>query len=180
MDRSLPCYAGPRSIAKVYAASSSGYDGGMARCSTALLLLLSSSLSLSAQRSPASGLVGDWREPGDSVIRIAPCGPKLCARLVQISPGAPSRTDGHNANVAERARPLCGLEIGTGFQPTGPDRAIEGHLYDPKTGRTYHGEMMREGEVLHLRGYVGFRLFGRTEDWSWVSGGLKTPCSQAQ
>ena len=124
-----------------------------------------------------SGVKGDWREPGGSVIRIASCGPDVCATLIGISRQAPSRVDGRNPEPKERSRNLCGLQIGTGFQPNGPDHAGNGHLYDPKSGRTYHGEMTSEGDTLHLRGYVGFRLFGRTEDWTRVVGGLKGSCS---
>ena len=127
-------------------------------------------------QTPQSHLVGDWREPGGSVIRVEACGSDLCARLVQISGTAPSRTDGENPVPAKRSEPLCGLQIGTGFHGTDPDHASDGRLYDPKTGKTYHGEMTREGDTLHLRGYLGMKAFGRTEDWTRI-GALKATCS---
>lgn len=122
------------------------------------------------------GVEGTWREPGGSVIRVAPCGPNVCATLVEISKQAPSRLDTENPEPAKRSRALCGLYIGTGFHLNDPDHASDGHLYDPKTGKTYHGEMTSEGDTLHLRGYIGFKAFGRTEDWTRVED-LKGSCN---
>ena len=133
-------------------------------------LLASLAVVLFALPAPAqnSGVASDWREPGGSVIRIAPCGAELCARLVALSSQAPGRADVHNPDPAKRIRPLCGLQIGYGFQPSGPDHAEGGHLYDPKSGKTYQGEMTARGDHLMLRGYVGIKLFGRTEEWTRI------------
>ncbi len=148
---------------------------GMTRTLYALALLTASTAFAHAQN---TGVLGDWREPGGSVIRVAPCGPDVCARLIQISSQAPSPLDLQNPDEAKRSQRLCGLQIGTGFQRKDPDHAEDGLLYDPKTGKTYHGEMTREGGTLHLRGYVGFKLFGRTENWTHISG-LKATCAAA-
>ena len=125
--------------------------------------------------SQTGSLIGDWREPGGSAIRIAPCGAELCASLIQISPQAPSPFDTNNPDAAKRSQRLCGLQIGFGFHPIDPTHADDGQLYDPKTGKTYQGEMTSQGDTLHLRGYVGLRAFGRTEDWTRIAS-LKTTC----
>ena len=141
------------------------------------LLLLSAALAASSLcQAQSSPLLGDWREPGGSVIRIASCGDLLCARLVAISPQAPSPFDIHNPDPAKRSNRLCNLQIGTDFHPQGPNQAGDGQLYDPKTGKTYHGELTRDGDTLHLRGYIGIKAFGRTEDWARVSS-PKASCS---
>lgn len=113
-----------------------------------------------------TGVVGYWREPGGSVLHVAPCGDAVCATLVRISKAAPTTTDGNNPDTTLRQRPLCGLAVGTAFRLDGPDKAEDGKLYDPKSGKTYQGTMRSEGDVLHLRGYVGMKAFGRTEDWA--------------
>ena len=99
----------------------------------------------------------------------------MCAHLIQISPQAPTPFDIHDPDPAKRSQRLCGLRIGYDFQPTNPSHAEGGQLYDPRNGKTYHGEMTSEGDTLHLRGYVGLRMFGRTEDWTRISS-LKTTC----
>jgi uncharacterized protein (DUF2147 family) len=44
-----------------------------------------------------------------------------------------------------------------------------GHLYDPKSGHTYRGTIVAEGDALKLHGYIGVSLFGRTETWQRVA-----------
>lgn len=125
---------------------------------------------LASAQEKQAGVLGEWQEPSGSVIRIAMCGQEVCARLVFISPHAPEMMDVHNPDQSLRKRPLCGLEIGRGFHLAGPDHAEGGSLYDPKSGKTYHGEMTRSGDHLDLRGYVGIKLFGRSETWSRPTG----------
>ena len=121
-----------------------------------------------------SSVLGDWREPGGSVIHIARCGEDVCASLIKVSPAAGASLDVNNPDTAKRSTPLCGLQIGYGFHLTSPDHADDGHLYDPKSGKTYSGEMTAQGDQLELRGYVGIKAFGRSEEWTRVSA---TPAS---
>jgi uncharacterized protein (DUF2147 family) len=129
-------------------------------------------LSLKGQTSP---MFGNWKEPTGAVIRIEPCSSGLCFRLVSLSPQSPEATDIHNPNAAQRNRALCNLEIGSQFHLSDQTHAYGGMLYDPKSGKTYRGEMEVEGDSLHLRGYVGMPIFGRTEIWQRASGNI-VPC----
>lgn len=137
--------------------------------------LLIPAVSLHAQTAAApvpnaqtTGVQGDWREASGSVIRIAPCGDALCAKLVLVSAAAPVSVDGMNPDANLRTRPLCGLLIGEGFRSSDPNKADDGKLYDPKTGKTYKGAMTSEGDTLLLRGYIGIAAFGRTAKWDRV------------
>jgi uncharacterized protein (DUF2147 family) len=86
--------------------------------------------------------------------------------VVAIGPKAPSKLDIYNPDPAKRTRELCGLQIGSGFLIHTPDEARDGTLYDPKTGKTYHGNAKLVGNRLELRGYVGIPLFGETQTWT--------------
>jgi uncharacterized protein (DUF2147 family) len=121
------------------------------------------SLSLHAETPTVQGY---WREPLGAVLRIARCEDKLCIQIVAFSPGNHPHVDEHNPNASLRGRSLCGLRIGSGFLETDPRHARGGHLYDPRTGRTYSGSMTAEGDRLNLRGYFGIKLLGRTETWT--------------
>lgn len=90
----------------------------------------------------------------------------VCARIIGIRKSAPVQVDGRNTDVSLRNRPLCGLQVGTNFRPTDADHATDGTLYDPESGKTYRGSMQRVGDTLALRGYVGLKVFGRTEKWT--------------
>ena len=133
---------------------------------SATLLVLALTTAAAHGQQPGSHLLGDWRAPQGSIIRIAPCGPALCLTLVHIRPDAPSQLDIHNPDTRQHTRKLCGLTIGHNFHATSPDHAESGTLYDPKSGHTYHGEMTADATHLHLRGYIGLSLFGRTETWT--------------
>ncbi len=117
------------------------------------------------QTVPTAGVRGYWREPSGSILRILPCGPALCVEIAALSAGSHPKTDTHNPDPRLRNRPLCGLRIGADFSQSDPQHARGGRLYDPKSGRTYRGQMTAAGNLLELRGYVGLPLFGRTETW---------------
>jgi len=132
-------------------------------------------LSLPASAEEA-GVRGYWQEPSGAVIQVADCTQGLCLNIVALPPGDHPRTDLHNPDEKLRGRALCGLRIGLGFTQTDPQHAGGGHLYDPKSGRTYSGSMTAQGNTLRLRGYLGISLLGRTEIWTRVGQGHAT-CS---
>ena len=109
---------------------------------------------------------GYWTEPGGSTIHIERCADAVCAVLAGISKSEPYTTDGQNPDPALRTRPLCGLRIGESFHLEGTGKLEGGKLYDPKSGKTYQGSIEAKGNTLKLRGYVGAKIFGRTETWS--------------
>ena len=112
-----------------------------------------------------AGVMGVWREPEGARIEVHACGKEVCLKLIRLSDNPAGTKDGHNPDKSLRERPLLGLEIGQGFHLTDTNHAEDGMLYDPKSGKTYHGAMESEGNELKLRGYVGFKAFGRTEIW---------------
>jgi uncharacterized protein (DUF2147 family) len=132
-------------------------------------------LSMTATQAQTDGVLGNWMNPTGSIIQIYRCGSNVCARLIAIRHDAPSRVDSNNPNAALRTRSLCGLQIGTNFHLSSPNRAEGGQLYDPQSGKTYSGSMTRDGDELKLRGYVGISLFGRTEIWTQARGDI-SPC----
>ena len=111
------------------------------------------------------GVLGTWKEPAGAKIEVHLCGAEVCAKLLKLSDDAPKTNDGNNPDKKLQQRPLVGLEIGTGFRLADASHAEDGKLYDPKSGKTYHGSMTSEGDSLKLRGYVGIKAFGRTEIW---------------
>ena len=112
------------------------------------------------------GVLGDWKTPGGDVVHIDRCGPVVCLWIVSVNASAPVTTDARNPDSSLRGRALCGLKIGSAFSLRDGDHAAGGSLYDPKSGRTYSGQMSAQGSALHLRGYVMLSLFGRSETWT--------------
>ena len=113
-------------------------------------------------------VVGDWREPGGSVLHVSRCGDQVCMNVILLRPKEPLRFDIHDPDPSRRTLPLCNLRIGYDFQPEGAEVAKDGRIYDPESGHTYHAEMHIEGGELRLRGYILFPALGRTERWTRV------------
>ncbi len=126
------------------------------------VLLLLSMLALP----PDSPMLGNWITSDKSIVQVHTCeGDHLCVRIATIARKDVPRVDAMNPDAALRTRPLCGLEIGTGFTPDGLAAAKGGKIYDPDSGKTYSAQMQGSGDTLKLRGFVGVSLLGRTETW---------------
>lgn len=132
------------------------------------ILLLAATGDANAQTKP---IEGNWRSPSGSIVRVYECGDAVCLKIMQVEKSAPGTEDANNPDPKLRSRSLCGLEIGSGFKPEdGGKKADRGALYDPKSGKTYSGVISAEGDLLRLRGYVGLKMFGRSEEWNRVNG----------
>jgi uncharacterized protein (DUF2147 family) len=113
-----------------------------------------------------------YAEGGAAQVEIHTCGDALCGRIVWLrSPwdetGCELR-DHSNSNVSLRDRPLLGLEILQGLKQSDAAGQIwtDGAIYDPTSGKTYACSLRMEGDDrLHLRGYLGVPLLGRTTTW---------------
>jgi uncharacterized protein (DUF2147 family) len=133
-------------------------------------------LVLPACASTANGVQGYWKAPSGAVVYVHPCGSDVCLKIVKLSPVIPEKVDAHNPDAKLRQRPLCSLDVGTGFRQVDPNHLAEGFLYDPESGHTYHGAIVTEGDQMKLRGYIGIALFGRTEVWQRVPPVQESDC----
>ncbi|MDE2239650.1 MAG: DUF2147 domain-containing protein [Rhodospirillales bacterium] len=131
----------------------------------------------------AQGAPEGWwlDQTGEAGILISPCGADLCGRIewlkAPLDAAGKPKTDIHNTNAALRARPVCGLQILGGFAPAANGGWHGGWIYDPKNGKTYTSVMHLEADgTLHVRGYVGIPLFGRSEVWTRPAT-APTPCA---
>ena len=124
---------------------------------------------------PQNGLFGNWKTSGGAVITSAPCPAGLCLRVATLSPDAPGTIDHLNPDASLRDRPICNMEIGSGFSVEG-DHATNGHVYDPMSGKTYKATLKLDNpDTLKLRGYIGFSAIGRTETWQRTT--ITKPCN---
>ena len=108
------------------------------------------------------GLAGDWVNADRSaVIRIAPCGGRLCGRIVRVlARGAPT-TDARNPDRALRSRPLVGLAVLSGFSASGAG----GRAYNPQNGRSYRATLRLNADgTLRVTGCV--MVICRSQTWT--------------
>ena len=116
-----------------------------------------------------AGIRGNWRTPSGSIVGAYSCGDVVCMKIMQLEQGAGGTEDRNNPDASLRSRSLCGLQMGSGFKMnTDGSKAEGGTLYDPKNGKTYSGALASEGDILKLRGFIGVKMFGRSEEWTRV------------
>jgi uncharacterized protein (DUF2147 family) len=145
------------------------------KSATIAMLLAAATVGAGAQEK--KGVLGDWQEPGGGVIEVYKCGSEeICLKVSALAKDASGKLDAKNPNPALRSQAICDLRIGYEFKLTDADHAEGGKLYDPKSGKTYNGSMSADGAKLHLRGYVGIKMFGRTE--VWTKAGAFEKCSK--
>jgi uncharacterized protein (DUF2147 family) len=108
-------------------------------------------LALAGPAVAAQGIEGLWlNDDHKGLVRIAPCGSKLCgtiARVLDADPKAP-KTDVHNPNRALRNRPILGLPVLYGFEGSGGSWK-NGRAYDPESGKSYKAylELQPDGSL---------------------------------
>ncbi|MFG1285513.1 DUF2147 domain-containing protein [Xanthobacter versatilis] len=126
----------------------------------------------------APDVTGTWMtEDGEGAVQIAPCGDRLCGRIVWLKTpldenGQPMR-DENNADLSQRDRPLCGMEVLSGVAP-GRDGWEGGWIYDPEAGARYSVAIAPgEEDAIVVTGFVGMKAFGRTLQWHRAPASLK-------
>lgn len=115
--------------------------------------------------------LGRWlTENRNAVISIEPCGPALCGRIVGLPMDLPSDP----IPVDHTGRSQCGLTIISGATQDG--NAWIANIIDPRTGATYRAQLVPDGALLKVRGYVGIPLFGLTQVWTPFGGAVPSDC----
>lgn len=134
-----------------------------------LLFILGSFFSgnLYAQANP-DAILGIWfNEEKDAKIKVFKEDGKFYGKIVWNQTGEDiSSFDEHNPDPELKKRKKLGLVILTDFE-FDDGQWEDGDIYDPKTGKTYSCIIKLEKDGgLHVRGYIGLSLFGRTAYWT--------------
>lgn len=136
---------------------------------SALLCMLFVFGSMTAQDS----ITGVWKTIDDndgeekSYIEITERDGKYYGTIIKLLPGAkleickdcPDGLDG---------KPLVGLEILKDLKPY-KDYFSYGTIMDPDGGSIYKCNVTRDGDILRVKGYIGFSFIGREQQWYLVS-----------
>lgn len=143
----------------------------MPRIACLLLSLLLAALPAAAQSPTPAGV---WLHDNKRIqIEIAPCGDRLCAKLVWFrwpndAQGLPL-VDLKNPDPALRKRPLLGLTVLRGLRRTGENTWEGGTIYNPDDGTEYSASMsIQNDSTLRVRAYVLLPLIGHTFIWTRV------------
>jgi uncharacterized protein (DUF2147 family) len=137
------------------------------------VLMASLALSLDAPmvRAQAAGDVsGIWlTQAGDAKVRVSKCSGGICGVIVWLkapidpATGKPA-VDDKNPNPSLARRPMIGLPLFAGMQPSGPNK-WSGQIYNADDGSSYASNISLAGpDSLRVEGCVGMLCGG--ESWS--------------
>jgi uncharacterized protein (DUF2147 family) len=143
-----------------------------------LVLTLAAAVPLLSQPSAnqPSSISGDWRvADGSAVVRVEPCGDRMCGRIAQLV-GDPDALDEANPSPALATRRVCGITILHGLQASAAAKWTGGQLYDPESGKTLNGvSVMQKGDRLQVS--IGSGPFAGAETWRRVPA-VSRPCAK--
>lgn len=120
-----------------------------------------------AQANP-DALLGIWlNEEKDAKIKIYKIERKYFGKIVWHKTGSEiSAFDENNPSLNLRKRKKVGLVILTDFEFEN-GQWDDGEIYDPKSGKTYSCTLkLQKDGSLHVRGYIGISIIGRTAIWT--------------
>jgi len=130
------------------------YSIGLALAGTIAL-----TASPAAAKSPLEGL---WRTPkGTATVRIAPCGPQLCGRMIDASRQVKRKAK------RQGAPNIVGKTVLNGIERIGPNR-WKSRVFVPKLGRHVGGNLILSGQdLLTVRGCIA-GLICKSQAWHRV------------
>jgi uncharacterized protein (DUF2147 family) len=140
---------------------------------TAFIIAIAAALPApSARAQGATEPTGVWQtQAGDARVKVSKCGGGLCGVVVGLkdpidpATGKP-QVDDKNPNPGLKKRPMIGLSLFSGMQPSGPNK-WSGQIYNADDGGTYASSISVSGpETLRVEGCVGALCGG--EIWTRV------------
>jgi uncharacterized protein (DUF2147 family) len=115
-----------------------------------------------------------WNNEKTSKIEIKEIKGEFVGTIIYIAPdkyinGEPEK-DNMNPDEKLRSRSRLGIQVLNGLKyNTTDEQWINGHIYDPKNGKTYDCYAWFEGDnnILNIKGYVaGIKWLGRATTWT--------------
>ena len=136
-------------------------------------------------QSNSAGIFGLWLESKEQnvAVWIEQCNNQLCGYIYwlrkPLTRSGKIKRDKHNPDLSLRQRPLCGLKLLSGFAREENNNWSDGKIYSPKDGHRFSSSIERTEEgTLHIRGYFGIPIFGKTVNWQRPGKKLK-PCQSS-
>ncbi|MGY8636297.1 DUF2147 domain-containing protein [Bradyrhizobium sp. 14AA] len=132
----------------------------------ALIVILAALFGATAAHAQSAD--GTWlTQAGDARVKISKCGGGICGNIVWLrepydtATGQPA-TDSKNPNAALARRPMIGLPLFSGMQPSAPNK-WSGQIYNADDGSTYASSVSVTGaDSLRVEGCVGALCGGET------------------
>ena len=131
-----------------------------------LVILLNVGTITIAADKQTNDIVGMWDTGDGAQVEIYERDGKYHGKFLYFYDDPPGGgIDAKNPNPALRNRSLVGTDFLLNFELI-DQKWKNGRIYNPENGKLYKADLeLREG-VLKVRGWIGFRLLGRTVEWT--------------
>ena len=114
----------------------------------------------------AGEIVGLWDTNDGAEVEIYERDGSYYGRFARFYDDPPAGgIDSHNPDPALRTRSLVGADFILKFEFL-DGKWKNGRIYNPENGKDYEADLELDGEVLKVRGWLWFRLLGRTVRWT--------------
>ncbi len=122
----------------------------------------------------AQDIVGYWKTIDDkthkpkSVVKIYKAkNGKYYGKIVKLfrDPGEDPNPKCDKCKGDKHNKPILGMVILTNLEKVGKNEWDNGKILDPESGNVYDVKMWIEDGKLHVRGYIGWSLIGRSQVW---------------
>ena len=116
--------------------------------------------------------VGHWQtyidgKPAGTVETYMSNG-QLFGKVTKVRPGRTPQDLCDKCSGEYKNQLILGMVIMRNFHPDGEDW-VGGTIVDPENGKEYKSKIWSEGkDILHMRGFIGISLLGRTEVWTRI------------
>lgn len=115
--------------------------------------------------------VGQWTTIDDktgakrAVVMISESGGVISGVIQKVYPQPGDTGICEKCPGSFKGKKVAGLRFLWGLKSDGNNEWSGGSILDPKSGKVYKAKMTLEGNKLHVRGYLGVSLLGRTQTW---------------
>lgn len=140
-----------------------------------LFILFLSLCALCVPRIAQAQAIGKWRTIDDetgkerSIVELRQVNGELQGRILHIFLRPDEKPDPlcEACDGDRKNQPVIGMTFLWGLKPDGATAWAGGAILDPKNGKIYNAKasLAENGMALHVRGYIGTPMLGRTQTW---------------
>lgn len=140
-----------------------------------LIAMMLGLAAIGSQAADPDSPVGLWRTIDDksgkerSFVRVTEANGQLLITIEKLlrEPGEDPNPICEKCPGERKNKPVTGMQIAKGLKKDG-DVWSGGEILDPENGKTYKCKVWLEdkGRKLHVRGFIGVSVLGRTQVWS--------------
>lgn len=129
----------------------------------AAALMLASAV---AAQGPNGDVSGVWIDhTGQGAVEIAPCGNRVCGRVVWL------KDPEHRSRSGKR---ICGAQVLGDLRKEGGNLWDSGWIYNPEDEERFSASLqLANADTLMVTGYLGIKLLGETFTWKRATTSLE-------